>query len=56
MGRVIEWGRRRGWTEVVGQILAENAPMLAFIRQLGFTFRRSADDSEIMEARLQLRS
>jgi hypothetical protein len=39
---------------VVSQILAENALMLDFIRQLAFTFRRSADDSEIMEARLQL--
>ena len=56
MGRVIEWGRRKGWTEVVGQILAANAPMLDFIRHLGFTFRRSADDPEIMEARLQLSS
>ena len=40
MQRLIEWARRRGLREVVGQVLADNAPMLAFVRRLGF--RRAA--------------
>jgi acetyltransferase len=54
MRRVIEWGRQKGWTEVVGPILSENSTMLDFIRRLGFTCRRMADDPGVMEARLQL--
>ena len=40
--------------EIVGQVLAENAPMLAFVRALGFTVKRSPDDDEVYEARLAL--
>jgi acetyltransferase len=40
--------------QVEGQILADNQPMLAFIRHLGFTIHRMADDPEVMEARLSL--
>ena len=54
MRRVIEWGRQKGWVEVVGRIMAENSPMLDFIERLGFTCHRRADDLEVMEARLQL--
>jgi acetyltransferase len=52
--RLIEWARMRGLKEVVGQILADNQPMLAFIRHLGFTVHRMADDPSIMEAKLLL--
>ena len=41
-------------TEVVGQVLADNQPMLAFVRHLGFTVHRMADDPEVMEAKLEL--
>ena len=54
MHRLIDWARARGLTEVVGQILADNQPMLAFIRHQGFSVRRMADDPEVMEARLAL--
>jgi acetyltransferase len=54
MRRLIEWARMRGLTEVVGQILADNQPMLAFIRHLGFTVHRMPDDPSIMEAKLLL--
>ena len=54
MHRLIAWARARGLTEVVGQILADNQPMLAFIRHRGFTVHRMADDPEVMEARLVL--
>jgi acetyltransferase len=40
--------------EVVGQVLADNAPMLAFVRKLGFTVRRMPGDADVMEARLTL--
>ncbi|PPQ34559.1 bifunctional acetate--CoA ligase family protein/GNAT family N-acetyltransferase [Rhodopila globiformis] len=54
MKRVIDWGRQKGLQEITGQILADNAPMLAFIRHLGFTVHRMPDDPEVMESRLEL--
>jgi acetyltransferase len=54
MRRLTGWARLRGLREVEGQILADNAPMLAFIRHLGFTVHRMVDDPEVMEARLAL--
>ena len=54
MHRVIDWGRQKGLSEITGQILADNAPMLAFIRHLGFTVHRMPDDPEVMESRLEL--
>jgi acetyltransferase len=54
MRRVIDWGRQKGLSEINGQILADNAPMLAFIRHLGFTVHRMPDDPEVMESRLEL--
>ena len=37
MRAVIDWGRAQGVLDISGQILADNVPMLAFIKQLGFT-------------------
>jgi acetyltransferase len=54
MRRVIEWARQKGLSEVTGQILADNAPMLAFIRRLGFTVHHMPDDPEVMESKLEL--
>jgi acetyltransferase len=54
MRRLLTWARMRGLAEVVGQILADNQPMLAFIRRMGFTVHRMADDPEVMEAKLLL--
>jgi len=54
MQRLIEWGRLQGLREIEGQVLTENAPMLAFMRRLGFTLHRSADDHEIVDATLLL--
>jgi acetyltransferase len=54
MGRLIDWGRASGLTEIVGQILADNAPMLAFVRHLGFTLHRMPEEPDVMEARLRL--
>uniref|UniRef100_UPI00131BB893 GNAT family N-acetyltransferase n=1 Tax=Acidisphaera sp. L21 TaxID=1641851 RepID=UPI00131BB893 len=54
MHRLVEWGQSQGMTAIVGQVLSENRPMLAFIRQLGFTLRRVPDEPEVVEARLRL--
>ncbi len=54
MERLIAWGRGAGLAVIVGQVLAENAPMLAFVRHLGFEVGLSPDDSTVMEARMRL--
>jgi acetyltransferase len=54
MHRLIDWARSRGLQQIEGQILADNQPMLAFIRHLGFSLRRMPDDPEVMEAQLWL--
>jgi acetyltransferase len=54
MQRLIAWGRARGVTEIVGQVLADNHPMLNFVRHLGFTLRRLPDEDGLMEAKLEL--
>jgi acetyltransferase len=52
--RLIDWARQCGMAEVVGQVLAENAPMLAFVRHLGFSLRRMPAEPGVIEARLTL--
>lgn len=54
MERAIEWGRAQGLSELTGHVLADNAPMLAFIGRLGFTLSRSLEDADIMLAKLRL--
>ena len=54
MRRLIDWARSRGMVEIVGQVLAENAPMLDFVRRLGFTLRRMPDEPDVIEARLEI--
>jgi acetyltransferase len=54
MRRLIDWARARGLREMEGQVLADNAPMLAFVRRLGFSVRRMPEEREVVEARLAL--
>ncbi len=54
MQRLADWGRAQGMRLVVGQVMADNQPMLAFVRRLGFTLRRAPDDPEVVEVRLSL--
>ncbi|MFL5256403.1 MAG: GNAT family N-acetyltransferase [Rhodopila sp.] len=54
MLRLIDWSRARGLKEVVGQVLADNPPMLAFVRRLGFTVQRMPEEPDVMEVRLAL--
>jgi acetyltransferase len=56
MQRLIGWGRASGLSEIFGQILADNAPMLAFIRRLGFILHRMPEEPDVLEARLTLDS
>ena len=54
MRRLLDWGRAQGVAAVVGQVLADNAAMLGFVRHLGFTLHRQPDDETVLEARLEL--
>jgi acetyltransferase len=56
MRRLFDWARTRGITDIVGQILADNAPMLSFVRHLGFEVKTSRDEPGVMEARFFLPS
>jgi acetyltransferase len=55
MQRLLAWGRAGGVAEVVGQILADNAPMLGFARSFGFSAHRLPDGAGVVEVRLPLR-
>ncbi len=50
MRAIIAWGKSQGVAEINGQILADNQPMLAFIKRLGFTVRRIPEEPDILEA------
>ncbi|MBB5374114.1 bifunctional acetate--CoA ligase family protein/GNAT family N-acetyltransferase [Acidocella aromatica] len=54
MRAIIEWGRAREMREIAGQVLADNAPMLSFIKHLGFTVARIPDEPDVVEAKLAL--
>ncbi len=54
MRRLIDWARAQDMRAVIGQVLADNPPMLAFVRHLGFSVRRMPEEPDVMEARLEL--
>jgi len=54
MQRLMEWGRLHEVTDMVGQVLADNAPMIGFVRHLGFTLRRLPDEPDVVEAKMDL--
>jgi acetyltransferase len=54
MRRLFDWGREHGITVVVGQVLAENAPMIDFVKRLGFSIHSFPGDASVIEARLEL--
>jgi acetyltransferase len=54
MERLFDWGRATGLAEIEGSVLAENRPMIAFVRALGFSVQPSADDPEVVVARKRL--
>ena len=54
MQRLFEWGRTVGVRTVAGLVLADNAPMLGFVRALGFRQQRSPAEEDVMEVSLDL--
>ena len=54
MQRTMDWARSQGMTSITGQVLSENAPMLAFMRRMGFTIRRMPEEPEVVEASIEL--
>jgi acetyltransferase len=54
MQALMDWARGTGVHTVVGQVLADNAPMLAFTRHLGFELHRLPYEQDIIEARKEL--
>lgn len=52
MQAIIAWGKSQGVAEINGQILADNMPMLAFIKRLGFQVSRIPEEPDIVEAKL----
>ncbi len=54
MDCLIAWARARGVPEITGQVLADNQPMLGFVRHLGFSLRYPPDESDVVEAVLTL--
>ena len=54
MHRLMDWGRTHDVTDMVGQVLADNAPMIGFVRHLGFSLRRMPDEPDVVEAKMVL--
>ncbi|MCL2427660.1 MAG: GNAT family N-acetyltransferase [Alphaproteobacteria bacterium] len=54
MRKLLEWGRAHGIEEIIGHILADNAPMLAFVRRLGFELHRAHGEEDVIRATLRL--
>ena len=52
---LIAWARARGVPEITGQVLADNQPMLGFVRHLGFSLRQQPEESDVVLASLVLR-
>jgi acetyltransferase len=51
MRRVMAWGKAQGVREITGTVLADNAPMLGFIRRLGFEVHAIPGEADVVEAR-----
>ena len=54
MERLFDWAHASGISAITGQVLADNAPMLTFVKALGFELRRSAEDEEVFDARREV--
>ncbi len=54
MQTLIDYARREKFTELVGDVIAENAAMLNMCRDLGFKIETSPDDSTINRVTLHL--
>lgn len=50
MERLFDWARAQGIRRIVGHVLADNQPMLGFVRALGFRLHRSLEEEDLVEA------
>ena len=50
MERLSDWAKAKGVRKIIGQVLSDNAPMLAFVRRLGFSVRRCSGEDDVMVA------
>ena len=55
MGMLADWGRSQGMAGMTGQVLADNAPMLAFMRRMGAEIHRMPDEPDVVEAVIAFR-
>ena len=56
MDRLIAYARQRGIGEIFGDVLRENAMMVALCRELGFALTMLPESAEILRATLNLKS
>lgn len=54
MERAMDWARGEGITELLGHVLADNAPMQGFMRKLGFSLGRGDEGADVLLARKTL--
>jgi acetyltransferase len=54
MQTIIEYARAEGIRRIEGQVLRENATMLAMCAELGFRSRQDIDDAGILDVALDL--
>jgi succinyl-CoA synthetase alpha subunit/RimJ/RimL family protein N-acetyltransferase len=54
MQRLIDWAADQQLSQIEGQVLADNHPMLGFVRHLGFTTRVLPEEPDVVEAVMRL--
>jgi len=54
MERLIGWAREVGVSQMSGSVLADNHPMLAFVKRLGFAVHRVEGEADLVEAVLSV--
>lgn len=54
MRHLMRCAARDGYTQIVGNVLAENAAMLALARRLGFQIQRHPDEANLVQVRRRL--
>ena len=54
MSRLLEIARARGLSEIFGEVLRENGPMLKMARELGFSVAPHPDEANVMRVTKRL--
>ena len=53
MEKLFAWARAHGVVRITGQVLADNQPMLGFVRRLGFAVQ-TTEDPGVVEAVMEI--